>query len=203
MSSLGWIVDPQSIDLDQGHQIDWDALDDSYRAGVQPVQTNGAALAAATSVTVDPLTVAIPAGTVLMFADTKPARVNTAAAVGATTLAVDALVVAIADNDVAQYFAAGAVKVLKSGTPMGVDATTRKMRPRVVTTYPAVGLLVGSHRSDDKVAAQTGAGLCVGGVVYENALPGATGTPPTIAAGIKTELGSRFVFRQYVDSTNV
>jgi hypothetical protein len=80
-------------------------------------------------------------------------------------------------------------KIIPSGTAMGTLLGSGKMSPRVVTTNPAVGLLEGDAIEDDLVHSISGYGLMVGGTVYENLLPDATGGPPaTLAAGIKTEL---------------
>jgi hypothetical protein len=85
--------------------------------------------------------------------------------------------------------AATGKKIIPSGTAMGTLLGSGKMSPRVVTTNPAVGLLEGDAIEDDLVHSLSGYGLMVGGVVYENLLPDATGGPPAVlAAGIKTEL---------------
>jgi hypothetical protein len=79
-----------------------------------------------------------------------------------------------------------------------------KLRPRVVTTNPAIGLLATDAIENDRSAAQSGYGLIIGGVIYEPLLPEATGSPRTLAAGIKTELqaagvSTGFVFHVYAD----
>ena len=71
------------------------------------VKMAAAALAAATSITVDALPQRVLAGTVLMFAGTKPAVVTADAAAGATSISVAALAVDIADNDEARYHPGG------------------------------------------------------------------------------------------------
>ncbi|AZI41866.1 hypothetical protein EHF33_03120 [Deinococcus psychrotolerans] len=38
-------------------------------------------------------------------------------------------------------------------------------------------------------------GLYAGGVIYEDQLPDATGTPKVLSAGLKTALGSNFIFQ--------
>lgn len=78
-------------------------------------KANGAALAAATSITVDALLTDIPAETVFYFAGTKYARTSAFAAAGATTLAVYALPAGIADNDEATSIK-NAVITVPSGT---------------------------------------------------------------------------------------
>ena len=126
--------------------------------------------------------------------------------VGATSLAVTALPTALVTNDVATHTItpASGSKVLKAGTAVGVLAGSGKLRPRVVTANPAIGLLESDAIELDRSAALTGYGVIVGGVIYENLLPDATGGPPkTIAAGIKTELaaaGTGFAWEVYQDT---
>ena len=78
-----------------------------------------------------------------------------------------------------------------------------KVSPRVVTTNPAVGMLETSALEDDPVAAKSGYGMIVGGRLYENLLPDATGSPKVLASAIKTELaasGTGFSFEQSGDN---
>lgn len=97
-------------------------------------------------------------------------------------------------------------KYLPAGTAVGDLLGSGKLRPRVVTTNPAIGLLETNAYEDDKAAAASGYGVIIGGVVYENLLPDATGGPPaTLAAAIKTELqttgiGTGFAFFTYADN---
>lgn len=80
-------------------------------------------------------------------------------------------------------------KIIPAGTAMGTLLGSGKMSPRVVTTNPAVGLLEGDAVEDSLVDSLSGYGLLVGGVVYENLLPDATGGPPaTLPSAVKTEL---------------
>lgn len=87
---------------------------------VDPVTVTvaAAAVAGATSITVNALSGPIAAGTVLDFGGDEFARVNTAAAAGATTLAVDPLPQALEGGETATVpgTAAGPVP---SGTPIG------------------------------------------------------------------------------------
>lgn len=97
-------------------------------------------------------------------------------------------------------------KFLLAGTSVGTLAAGGKLRPRVVTTNPAIGLLETNAYEDDRNAAVTGYGVIIGGAVYENLLPDATGGPPaTLPAAIKTELqtagvGTGFAFFTYADT---
>ncbi len=95
-------------------------------------------------------------------------------------------------------------KWLKAGTAVGDLLSTGKLRPRVVTTNPAIGLLETDAVEDDAIL--TGYGVITGGNVFENWLPDATGGPPaTLPAAIKTELnaagvGTGFGFFIYTDT---
>lgn len=95
-------------------------------------------------------------------------------------------------------------KWLKAGTPVGDLAGSGLIRPRADTTNPAIGLLRTTAVEDEPQAALSGYGVVRGNaVVYENMLPGASGTPAVIDDDIKTELaanGVGWVFKQYVDS---
>lgn len=98
-------------------------------------------------------------------------------------------------------------KEIPAGTAMGekidLDASgSGKISPRVDTTNPAIGLLVGTAVQDDRSAALSGYGLIRGANVYEALLPDATGTPPVLPPDIKAELvenGSGFLFTLYQD----
>jgi len=97
-------------------------------------------------------------------------------------------------------------KVLKAGTAVGsLLSGNGSVSPRVVTTNPAVGLLATDAVQDDPAAPLSGYGLIKGGIIYETLLPDASGSPPTLAAAIKTELqaagvSTGFVFVAYSDA---
>jgi hypothetical protein len=83
------------------------------------VKANGAAAAAAESITVDALTGPIPAGTNLYFGSGEFARLTEDAATGDTSIAVEALVAGIEDNDEARYSTYPDTKFIPSGTLVG------------------------------------------------------------------------------------
>lgn len=91
-------------------------------------------------------------------------------------------------------------KVLLAGTPVGSLLGSGKLSPRIDTTNPAVGLLATNAVQDEPHAALSGYGLIVGGVVYENFLPG--NVSGVLDADIKDELnanGTGFTWRTYAD----
>ncbi len=90
-------------------------------------------------------------------------------------------------------------KFLPAGTPVGTLAGAGKLRPRVVTTNPAIGLLETNAYENTRSASQSGYGVIVGGVIYENLLPVA------LDAATRTELntanvGTGFSFQTYGDT---
>lgn len=105
----------------------------------------------------------------------------------------------------AGYIDAGSgKKVLKAGTVMGELLGAGKLRPRVVTTNPATCVLETNAIEDEPSAAASGHGVMVGGVVFQNLMPDATGGPPKVLpAAMKTELaaaGCTFKYETYEDS---
>lgn len=95
-------------------------------------------------------------------------------------------------------------KVVYAGTVVGELLGSGKISPRVVTTNPATGIMETTAIQDEAVAALSGYGVIIGGHLYENLLPDATGGPPkTLAGAIKTELkanGFAWSFETYADN---
>jgi hypothetical protein len=200
VSTLPFIVDPNSIMRDYGGQIDWAYVrrDDSVT-----VTANGVAAQAATSMTVDALSNPIPSGAILTFGSGEFAKLTAAAAKGATSLTVEALVNAIEDDDVATYVGTG-IKSLSAGKVMarlaGGKLVPRGDRPGSET---AVGLLASGASENSQSDALTGYGLIVGGVIYENMLIDAVAG--VLPSAYKTEMqtagvGTGFAFRAYSNS---
>lgn len=202
-SSPGFVADPESIDRNTGRQIDWSRIPASYLAGTSYIiKANGAASAAATSITVDAIPVALPVGTVLDFAGAGEFATLTApAAAGATTLTVEALDAGIEDNDEATYRVSESNdKVIPAGTVM-CELSSGLVVPRVVRpgSETAIGLLLSTATENSKSDALSGYGIIVGGVIYETLLP------ETITS-YKTELetnGTSWVWATYSDSREV
>ncbi len=99
-------------------------------------------------------------------------------------------------------------KYLPAGTVMGeLLSGNGSISPRALTTNPATCILATDAHEGSEVSALSGFGVILGGVIYENLLPEATGTPKTLPAAVKTELqtagvGTGYSFKQYVDSTS-
>jgi hypothetical protein len=208
VSTPAFVADHHSINrLPTGRQIDWDQVGDSYRDTAEIVKLAAAALADATSLTVDALPVAIQAGTNLYFGQSKEfARVTANAAAGATSLTVEALPSALEDDDEATLGGLGE-KTIPAGTVMAA-LSSGKMVPRAALpgSETAIGILEATAVENSKSAALSGYGVIIGGSLYENLLPEASGSPAVINSTYKTEMqtagvGTGFAFFQYADNT--
>jgi hypothetical protein len=202
-----FVADRDSLDHDGGHTIDWASVGEEYRRTPgQTVTMAAAASAGAVSLTVEALTYAIPSGTTLNFTGAGEFAITTAdAAAGATALAVEATDAAIEDDDTAIVAGSGD-KFIPAGTRMGGGANWfggGPMWPRSASN-PAACLLATDAIENSRAVPRSGYGVIVGGVIFENLLPGATGTPKRIASAERTELaaaGTGFTWRQYGDSS--
>jgi hypothetical protein len=208
LAARAFICDPASIDRTEGRQVDFNLLGAAFDDSAFIVKLAAAALADATSLTVDALEYDVPVGTNLHFGQSKEfARVTAHAVAGATSLAVEALPSALEDDDEA-YVGRGGKKRVAAGTVMVIVAATGKMVPRSARpgAETAVGIIETDADEDSKSDSKSGYGLIVGGVVYENLLPDATGSPKVLPTDYKTEMqtagvGTGFAFRQYADDT--
>lgn len=197
-----WVADWQSVDRDGGHQIDWAAVTEVYRETAGGIVTlNGAKTAGDTSLTVLALPVALPDNLLLDFGGGKFARVNGAVAAGVTSVTVDAIPTNLVGTETAIVAGSGK-KTIPGGTIMEI-VSGAKMKPAAITGTTAHGLLAATAVEGNPVSAQSGHGLIIGGVVYENLLPEATGGPPKVLnSTLKTSLETNskgFVYRQYGD----
>lgn len=199
-----FVADWDSVDRDTGHTMDWANVGEEYRlnpGGVVEVGSN--ASADATSVTVEPLPIALASGTTLDFGGKKFARLTDDAAEGATTLTVAALATALVDGDTAAVAGTGP-KHVPAGTRMGDAGTKGRMYPRVETTNPAKFILATPATEGAPHENHSAYGVIRGGVIYENLLPGSEGSPKVIPSAEKSELaaaGTGFSFVQYRDNS--
>lgn len=208
LSRPPFVADPSSVVRNSGRQIDWDNLDDSYRetaATVSTVTLSASAAQGATTIAVEALDDFLPDNTLLDFGGAKFARVNGAKEAAATSVTVDALATDLADDDTATYNLTppSGPKILPAGTVVGEDLGDGKLRPRVVTTNPAIGILETTAVENDRAASLSGYGVIIGGHFYENLLPNASGSPAVLTSQVKTELranGNAWSFEQYGDS---
>ena len=202
-STPGFLADPHSVRRNSGRQIDWANVGERYRETPgQVVTMAAAALADATSLTVEALEFAVPAGTLLYFGESgEHTRVSANAAAGATTLAVQAPHGAIEDGDTATIAGQGD-KFIPAGEVMDEIDATGLLVPRAagadVAGRTTVGLLASNaneNRGIGRVESLSGYGVFIGGHVYENLLP------RTLDADARTALlglpGGGFSFETY------
>lgn len=192
VGSPRWLADERTRD----HLIPGPAkLDATQFNGADSVvvTASAAALAAATSITVNALSGAIPTGAVLKFGAGEFAELTSAASAGDTALTVEALASGIEAGDVAVY--STGKKRIASGTAVG-----RTIAERVAKTPygPAVA-------ADDEIyllaldvpdAEDVGDGVLLrpNSVVKENYLPEVLAG--TMDTGVLTELRARYVCQE-------
>ena len=168
----GFVVDWNSVNRNNGRQIDWDLVGNSYRSTAFTVKANGAAAQGATSITVDALPGALKAGTILRFGASEFAYLTADAAAGETSITVEALVNGIEDNDEA-VFAGDGVKSIPAGTMMA-QLSSGKLIPRASVTGAETStciLMSTAAQSDGVGSGNPAYGGIVGGVIYQNLLP--------------------------------
>jgi hypothetical protein len=165
-----------------------------------------AAAAGATSLTIDATETIIESGDAATFpGGTIQARVTANAALAATSLTVDELQFGIANDAQATIGGTGA-RSIPAGTIVA-ELTSGKIVPRAIRpgAETATGILETNAVENDRSAALSGHGVIIGGAIYENLLPDATGTPAVLPTAYKTELqtagvGTGFAFEQYADT---
>lgn len=198
-----FVADWNSIDRNTGRQIDWSYVPDTYLAGVRHtiVAPDGAS-ASATTIVVEPITVAMPVGTILDFTGAGEfAKLTAPASVGDSDLTVEALDAAIESDDEAVYVVSQSrAKVIPAGTVM-CQLSSGLLVPRAVRpgSESAIGLLMSTATQGSRSESLSGYGIIVGGVIYENLLP-------EVITSYKTELGtagSGWVWQTYADSAEV
>lgn len=202
--ALPFVANEHSLVRSPGRQIDWVQVDERYRRSAVLVKLNGAASADATSITVDALLGAIPAGTLLHFGESKEfARVTAAAAIGDTSITVEALPSAIEDNDEAYYGGTGA-KVIPAGKIMA-ELSSGKLIPRDsdnISSETSTHILEATAVEDDE-SSDLGHGSLVGGVIYEDMLPDASHASFATWKGELNAVGvGHFVWQDYADNSS-
>lgn len=181
-------------------------LDFSGGTNAQVARLSAAAILGATTLTVYPLDGTIANGTTALFpGGTIQARVTANAALAATSLTVDELQFAVPDDAQATIGGTG-TRSIPAGTVIA-ELTSGKVVPRAIRpgAETATGILETNAVENDRSAALSGYGVIIGGALYENLLPDATGTPAVLPTAYKTELqtagvGTGFAFFQYGDT---
>ena len=199
-SRLNFVVDLESLVRNSGRQIDWariaatdtDFIDDDGKkaipAGTVMAEVGGKLVPRGVSQAV---TAAIDTNVATITLEAHGLAVGDEVYVtGATPATINGLhtVESVPDADSFTFAATG-----DDGDATGT----------IALGYSASGILVSDAVEDDKSASLSGYGVLIGGVLYDNLLPDATGTPKVLPAAYKTELNAGvtgFVFEQYVDS---
>lgn len=125
VSSPGFIADPGSIQREPlGRLVDFDKVNDTYRAFKKTIQTNGATSAGATSITVDALPVDLPLGFILNFGALAPVTVTTSAQANAaaTSISVNALSGPIPSGTILNFTGTGEFAVLTADAATGATS---------------------------------------------------------------------------------
>jgi hypothetical protein len=173
--------------------------------------TTADAAAGATSIAVTAIPVAMAGGETATFeGGTKVAIVDAHADAGATSVTVEDLPLPLTSGDIATV--PGGIgplvsrgKSLPAGTSMDLLASGLVVPSALGTGgVTAYGLLATNAHEGAREDAATGYGMILGGVIYENLLPEATGSPAVINSTWKTELlarGNIWQFLQYSDNT--
>lgn len=195
LASPQWMAEPISGHLVAGG-VKLDASAFGYE-GTVTVTLSAAAVAGATSLSVEALGDAVPSGTVLHFGDAGEfAKLTADAASGATTLTVEAIPSALELGDAADYVPAGAVKHVKSGTVVG----------RTYAEMAASGAFGPAADGDDEVflvafdiydvSEDNDATLLRGNVVvFENYLPEAGDLTATVLGKVR----EKYICKQGVE----
>jgi hypothetical protein len=199
VSSPGAVVDPHSIILNSGRQVDWANVPDSFKNSAgdkelpafKAMSETAAGLLVPRSATTT-LTSVVVASNVATATKTghgfsvgevvRIAGSNLSYANGLKTIAT------VPDADTFTFEATGS-----NATATGTITAVRR----------ATMLLATPAFENNKSDAMTGYGCIIGGGLYENMLPDASGTPKVLSDDIKDELnatGTGFYFEQYGDT---
>lgn len=172
--ALPYVANEHSLVRGPGRQIHWDQVPDRFGGDAFTVTTTAEALADATSITVEALAGAVPAGVVLYFGADLFARLSAAADQGATTLSVEGLVTTVPAASKATYRPGRRGKVIPAGSIMA-ELSNGKIVPRsAVAGVEKATHILESTASDVDETEQAGYGVLVGGAIFQNLLPDAS-----------------------------
>lgn len=199
MSKPPFIVDQNSIDRDTGRQIDWDALDSRYDHGAAQVVLTESVDFAETAITVEALTKALPAGTILDFGERAAFVVTLSAneAIAETSLAVVALPGPVRSGTVLKFgagefaeltadAAAGATDITVAALEVAIESGDTAPVPAVreilrVATAAAVGATAITVDGADMPIES-------GDIAYYGGTIGSTGAGKFVPAGTVMDL---------------
>jgi len=199
VSQNGAVVDPQSVVLNSGRQVDWAKVSTSFQNSegnkaipalkVVSETLDGKIVPRATTTTLTSVVVSSNVATATKVAHGFEVG-EVLRIAGANLSYVNGLkeIATVADADTFTFTATGA-----NATATGTILAVRKANALLATQA------IENNTSD----AVSGYGCIVGGVFYENLLPDAAGDPAVLSADIKEELaltGTGFAFEQYGDT---
>jgi hypothetical protein len=200
-----FVADPGSIDRNTGRQVDWTNVPTSFKntdgnkvipAGtVMSGEVNSDAIGGAGKMVprsaTTTVTVAVSSNVATATATAHPFKVGDIVYVTGANLAYVNGEKTVATVPTANTFTFAAV---------GADASATGT---ITTAWRTCGILETNATENSPTDALSGYGVIVGGVVYENLLVDATGTPKVLPAQYKTELaelGPGFYWGTYQDS---
>ena len=205
-STPPFVADWNSIARNSGRQIDWDVVPETYKNGTEyTVQVNDADAAQGdTTLGVDALAVALPAGTVLDFgtlaADAYTVTTGAQANAAATSITVTALTVAIPAGTILDFSGTGEYAKVTADAAVGatsltVEALDAQIESGDTASYPGV-----AQRQLVKLsaaAAATATSVTVyplTGPIVDNAtatyVTGSTGQKEIVAGTVMCQLSS-------------
>lgn len=200
-----FIANHKSIMRDTGVQVAFELLTPKYKYGAVAVTITTAAVANDTALAASGGTKkALKKGDTIYLGTGKSAVVSADTAAGATSIPVEALPFTVALNTVGYHGAEGGGFV-PAGTECD-ELSDGRVLPSDIGTggVTCAGILETSADEDSSTDAASGYGFIRQGMIYENLLPNATGSPKVINSTHKTELlarGGAWVFMQYSDTT--
>jgi len=193
--------------MGHGNAVDWAKVSPYFfLIGKFTVKLNGAVLAGATSIVVDPLPYDVKAGTALDFG-TAAVVADADALAGATAIITTEFSDPVADNAeaIAAYPNNSAGRMIPAGTVMCRTSAglllPRRDRPG---SEESIGFIVSDAHEFSNSDAKSGYGLVLGNTdIYENLCPDADPTTGDLPSAYKTELQANtlgFVFVDWEDS---
>lgn len=194
-----FVVDPQSLSRNSGRQIDWAKVPAAYKnaagkkvvhaGSVLGVTVDGQAVPRAATQTLTSVVVASNVATATLAAHGYKVGDKLTIAGASLAYANGQIVVAsVPDANTVTYAATGA-----NATATGT----------ITAAYTAQCLLLTEAIEGQASDSRSGYGCLIGGVLFENRLPDATGTPALLPSAFKSELaaaGVGFAFEQFADS---
>ncbi len=209
LSKPAAVIDEYSTQSDQGHEIDWSLVPESYRSGAVEIVLTANKAIGANQLAVVATKADLPKGSLLNFGGDKFARTTDFAAKGAVLVNVAPLLTAVVNGDKASFVPTNAGSKSIDGCTIFQVLNNGKVLPRKIdagaaATSNAAKLVSKTNCVEDAPTNGRGMyGFYTGGGFYENLMSDAVGDPKEIPADYKTELGARFYFQKYGDSTYV